>query len=128
FDIRREGFIPAHGGGVLVLESLESARRRGARIHAELLAAEAGADGCHLPQPSQEGQTRVMRLALERAGVRPEQIDFVSAHALSTPLGDTTEIRSIKEVFGTHASRLKINAPKSMLGHTCWSAAVVEAV
>jgi 3-oxoacyl-(acyl-carrier-protein) synthase len=128
FDVRREGFIPAHGGGVLVLESLESARRRGARAHAELLAAEAGADGCHLPQPSQEGQTRVMRRALEQAGLRPEQIDFVSAHATSTVLGDLTEVRSIKEVFGPHASRLKVNAPKSLLGHTCWSAAVVEAV
>jgi 3-oxoacyl-(acyl-carrier-protein) synthase len=128
FDFRREGFIPAHGGGVLVLEDLESARRRGARIHAELLAAEVGADGCHLPQPSQEGQTRVMRRALEQARLRPDQIDFVSAHATSTVLGDLTEIRSIKEVFGGHASELKVNAPKSMLGHTCWSAAVVEAI
>jgi 3-oxoacyl-[acyl-carrier-protein] synthase I len=126
FDVRREGFIPAHGGAALVLEDLESARRR-ARVHAELLAAEAGADGNHLPQPSQEGQTRVMRRALEQARLRPEQIDFVSAHATSTPLGDLTEIRSIKEVFCPHASRLKINAPKSMLGHTCWSAPVVEA-
>jgi 3-oxoacyl-(acyl-carrier-protein) synthase len=128
FDVRREGFIPAHGGGVLVLEDLESARRRGARIHAELLAAEAGSDGCHLPQPSQEGQARVMRRALERAGLGAEQIDFISAHATSTVLGDLTEVRSIKEVFGPHTSRLKINAPKSLLGHTCWSAAVVEAV
>jgi 3-oxoacyl-(acyl-carrier-protein) synthase len=127
FDVRREGFIPAHGGAALVLEDLESARRRGARVHAELLAAEAGADGNHLPQPSQEGQTRVMRRALEQARLRPEQIDFISAHATSTPLGDLTEIRSIKEVFGPHASRLKVNAPKSMLGHTCWSAPVVEA-
>jgi 3-oxoacyl-(acyl-carrier-protein) synthase len=113
---------------VLVLESLESARRRGAHIHAELLATEAGSDGCHLPQPAQEGQARVMRRALEQARLRPEQIDFISAHATSTPLGDLTEIRSIKEVFGPHAYRLKVNAPKSLLGHTCWSAPVVEAV
>ncbi len=128
FDVRREGFIPAHGGGVLVLESLESARRRGARVHAELLSAAAGSDGCHLPQPSQEGQARVMRQALTQARLRPEQIDFISAHATSTMLGDLTEIRSIKEVFGPHAYRLKLNAPKSMLGHTCWSAPVVESV
>jgi 3-oxoacyl-(acyl-carrier-protein) synthase len=128
FDVHREGFIPAHGGGVLVLEGLESARRRGARIHAEILAVEASADGCHLPQPSQEGQVRAMRHALAQARLRPEQIDFISAHATSTPLGDLTEILSIKEVFGPHAYRLKINAPKSLFGHTCWSAPVVEAV
>ncbi len=128
FDVRREGFVPGHGGAALVLESLELARRRGARLRAELLAVEAGADGCHLPHPSQEGQTRIMRRALEQARLRPEQIDFLSAHATSTPLGDVTEIRSIKEVFGTHAPRLKINAPKSLLGHTCWAAALVETV
>ncbi len=128
FDVRREGFVPAHGGGVLVLEDLDAARRRGARIHAELLAAETGADGSHLPQPSQEGQVRVMRRALEQARLRPEQIDFVSAHATSTPLGDEVEVRSIKEVFGPHAARLKVNAPKSLLGHTCCAAAVVETV
>jgi 3-oxoacyl-(acyl-carrier-protein) synthase len=93
-----------------------------------LLAAEAGADGSHLPQPSQEGQTRVMRRALQQARLRPEQIDFVSAHATSTPVGDVVEVLSIKEVFGPHAARLKVNAPKSLLGHTCCSAAVVETV
>jgi 3-oxoacyl-(acyl-carrier-protein) synthase len=128
FDVRREGFVPAHGGGVLVLEDRDAARRRRARIHAELLAAEAGADGSHLPQPSQEGQTRVMRRALEQARLRPEQIDFVSAHATATPIGDVAEVLSIKEVFGPHAARLKVNAPKSLLGHTCCAAAVVETV
>lgn len=128
FDVRREGFVPAHGGGVLVLESLESARRRGARVHAEVLAAVAGSDAYHRPRPIQEGQVRVMREALTEARLRPDQIDFISAHATSTTLGDVTEIRSIKEVFGPHAYRLKLNAPKSMLGHTCWSAAVVESV
>jgi 3-oxoacyl-(acyl-carrier-protein) synthase len=128
FDSRREGFVPAHGGGALVLEDWDAARRRGARIHGELLAAETGADGSHLTQPSQEGQTRVMRRALELARLRPEQIDYVSAHAASTPLGDEVEVRSIKEVFGPHAARLKVNAPKSLLGHTCCAAAVVETV
>jgi 3-oxoacyl-(acyl-carrier-protein) synthase len=128
FDVRREGFVPAHGGGVLVLEDMDAARRRGARVHAELLAAEAGSDGSHLTQPSQEGQTRVMRRALEQARLRPEQIDYVSAHAASTPLGDQVEARSIKEVFGPHVARLKVNAPKSLLGHTCCAAAVVETV
>ena len=69
-----------------------------------------------------------MRKLLERCGVRPEQIDYINAHATSTPLGDITEIRSIKSVFGAHARRLKINATKSMLGHTCWAAPVVETI
>ena len=128
FDVRRDGFVPAHGGGALVLEDLDSARRRGAWIYAEVLAVAAGANGDHLPRPSAEGQARVMRKALEESGLRPEQIDVVSAHATSTLAGDVAEVRSIKEVFGRHAYRLKINAPKSMLGHTCWAAPVVELI
>lgn len=128
FDVRREGFVPAHGGGVLVLERLEAARARGATIHAEVIAVEANSDACHLPQPSAEGQAALIERLLETSGLRPEDIDFVSAHATSTPLGDLTEVRSLKRVFGDHAKRLKINAPKSMLGHTCWAAPVVESV
>ena len=128
YDVRREGFVPAHGGGTLVLESLESARRRGARIHAEILGVEATADANHLPQPSEDGQSRAMVKALRYSGVEPHQIDYVNAHATSTPLGDLTELRSIKNVFGGHADRLRINATKSMLGHTCWAAPVVETV
>ena len=128
FDVRREGFVPAHGGAVLVVEDLAAAERRGARVHAEVLAAEANADACHLPQPSQEGQARLMRRVLHQASLEPEQIDFISAHATSTPLGDLTEVRSIKDVFGKHAYDLKVNAIKSMLGHTCWAAATVESV
>lgn len=128
YDTRREGFVPSHGAAVLILEELEHARRRGAHIHAEILGVASSADGSHLPQPSQEGQSRLMRRLLRTCGVAPEQVDFISAHATSTPLGDLTELRSIKEVFGPHAARLKLNAPKSMLGHTCWSAALVETV
>jgi 3-oxoacyl-(acyl-carrier-protein) synthase len=89
---------------------------------------ESRSDGSHLPQPSEDGQTAVMRAVLDAAGVAPEQIDYVSAHATSTPLGDVTEVRSIKGVFGAHAYKLKLNAPKSMLGHTCWAAPTVESV
>ena len=128
WDTRREGFVPAHGGGVMVLEPLTSAVKRGAKIYAELVAVEASSDGSHLPQPSEEGQTRAMRRVLEKAQLKPEQIDYLSAHATSTPLGDTTEIRSIKNVFGEHAYKLKLNATKSLLGHTCWSAAIVESI
>jgi 3-oxoacyl-(acyl-carrier-protein) synthase len=128
WDTRREGFVPAHGGGVIVLEPLAAAVKRGAKIYAEVVAVEANSDGNHLPQPSEEGQTRLMRRGLEKASLAPEQIDYINAHATSTPLGDITEIRSIKKVFGEHAYTLKLNATKSMLGHTCWAAPVVETV
>jgi len=128
YDTRREGFVPSHSAGALIVESLESAERRGARIHAEVLAVESSSDGNHRPHPSEDGQSAAMAAALESAGVAAEQIDYVSAHATSTPLGDITEVRSIKRVFGPHAYRLKINAPKSMLGHTCWAAPAVESV
>lgn len=120
--------MPAHGGAALVLEDLDVARARGARIYAEILSVAANSDANHLPQPSEDGQVRVMRRALKEAGIDPSQIDYVNAHATSTPLGDLTEVRSIKQVFGAHARELKINAPKSMLGHTCWSAPAVETV
>lgn len=128
YDTRREGFVPAHGGGAIVIETLTSALRRGAKIYAEILGIEANSDGNHLPQPSEEGQARLMTRLLARTGIAPEQIDYISAHATSTPLGDLTELRSIKRVFGAHAKALKINATKSMLGHTCWAAPTVETV
>lgn len=128
YDTAREGFVPAHGGAALVLEDYDAARARGARIYAEVLGAAANSDGNHLPQPSAEGQRRVMTRLLAECGVRPDEVDYVNAHATSTPLGDLTELQSIKSVFGDHAYRLKINAAKSMLGHTCWAAPVVETV
>ena len=128
YDTRREGFVPAHGGATLILEDFDAARARGARIYAEVLGAAANSDGNHLPQPSQEGQRRVMTRLLGECGVKPDEVDYVNAHATSTPLGDLTELRSIKQVFGDHAYTLKVNAPKSMLGHTCWAAPTVETV
>ncbi len=128
YDTAREGFVPSHGAGSLVLESLDHARARGARIHAEILACEAASDASHLPAPSQEGQEHTIRKVLDHGGIAPEQVDFVSAHATSTPLGDISELRAIKSVFGEHTDSLKINAPKSMLGHTCWAAPATEAI
>ena len=128
YDVRREGFVPSHGGGTLVIEPLDRAQARGARIYAEVVGVEANSDGCHLPQPSEEGQTRLMQTVLARCEVDPAQVDYISAHATSTYLGDLTELRSIKRVFGGQAHRLKINAAKSMLGHTCWAAPIVETV
>ena len=93
-----------------------------------MLGVEANSDANHLPQPSEEGQFTVMTKLLAKCGVAPEQIDYVSAHATSTPLGDLTEVRSIRRLLGKQAERVKINAPKSMLGHTCWSAPTVETV
>ena len=128
YDLAREGFIPSHGSAVLVVEELQHALDRGAHIYAEVLGVSAASDGCHLPSPSSEGQARTMKNLLKKCGVAPEEVDYINAHATSTPLGDRTEIGSIKEVFGDHAYRLKVNATKSMLGHTCWAAPVVETV
>jgi len=128
FDTRREGFVPTHGAAGLLLEPLEAARARGARIYAEVVAVEASADGNHLPNPSEEGQSRLFDRVLRAAGLATTDIDYICAHATSTPLGDLTEVRSIRRAFGAHAERLVVNAPKSLLGHTCWSAPVVETV
>ncbi len=128
YDTKREGFLPSHGAACLVVEDLEHALARGAKIYAEVLGVESSSDGSHLPQPSQLGQARLMKRLLKSCNVKPEEVDYINAHATSTPLGDLTELRSIKDVFGDHCKKLKINAPKSMLGHTCWSAATVETV
>ena len=128
YDTKREGFVPTHGAAVLILEELDHAIARGAKIYAEILGVESSSDGNHLPQPSRIGQARLMNRLLKNCGVKATEVDYISAHATSTPLGDLTELRSIKDVFGEHCKTLKINAPKSMLGHTCWSAATVETV
>ncbi|MEO8759344.1 MAG: beta-ketoacyl-[acyl-carrier-protein] synthase family protein [Bacteroidia bacterium] len=128
YDTKREGFVPTHGAAVLILEELDHAVARGAKIYAEILGVESSSDGNHLPQPSRIGQARLMNRLLKNCGVKATEVDYISAHATSTPLGDLTELRSIKDVFGDHCKTLKINAPKSMLGHTCWSAATVETV
>lgn len=128
YDTDREGFVPSHGGGVLILEDYEHAIRRNANIYAEILAVESSSDGNHLSNPSIKGQSRLMSKVLHRAGVKPEQVQYVNAHATSTPLGDKLEIESIKKTYGDHAKRLKVNATKSMVGHAGWSAAAVETI
>jgi len=128
YDKDREGFVPSHGAGALILEDLDHAMARGATVYGEVLGCTSTSDGCHLPSPSTDGQARTLERLLRRNRLRPEDIDYVSAHATSTPLGDQSEVNAIKKVFGEHAYKLKINAPKSMLGHTCWSAPAVETV
>ncbi|HOV85958.1 MAG TPA: beta-ketoacyl-[acyl-carrier-protein] synthase family protein [Syntrophobacteraceae bacterium] len=128
FDVGREGFVASHGSGALVVEELGHALARGARIYGEILGAELRSAASRSPYPSEEHEALVMEQVVRKAGIDRQEIDFVSAHATSTVVGDVTEIRAIKRAFGDHAGKLKINAPKSMLGHTLESAAVVETV
>ena len=128
FDARREGFVPSHGAGAVVLESLASARARGASIHAELLGASAASDSSRLTKPHVEGQVRAIRSALQDARVEPSQVDYINAHATSTPLGDATEASAIKTVFGDQAYRIPINSTKSILKHYVMAAAIVELI
>ncbi len=128
FDANRGGFVYSHGTGVLIVEDLEAALARGAHIHAEILGIKASSDACHTPAPDSAEQERVMREVMREADIKPEQIDYVSCHATATPLGDLQEIAAIKGALGEHALKIKINAAKSMLGHTCWAAPIVETI
>ncbi|WP_173237908.1 beta-ketoacyl-[acyl-carrier-protein] synthase family protein [Legionella antarctica] len=129
FDLLREGFAPAQGSAAVMLESDESAKQRDARIYCELMSASCNSDASRLAKPSKEGQARVIKEALDRAGVKPEAIDYVNAHATSTPIGDRKEVESIKQVFGQHAyDHLLVNSTKSMIGHCLLAASLMECV
>jgi 3-oxoacyl-(acyl-carrier-protein) synthase len=128
FDARREGFVPSEAAAALILESEAHARRRGARVLAELLGGAAASDACRLTKPHVDGQRRAMLNALRDGGVTPDDIDYVNAHATSTPLGDAVEVAAIKEVLGARARRVPINATKSMTGHALTSAGALELV
>jgi 3-oxoacyl-[acyl-carrier-protein] synthase II len=116
------------GSGIMVLESLEHAQRRGARIYAELVGYGMSADAHHITLPALDGAVRSMRLAITSAGVRPEDVDYINAHGTSTPAGDVNETQSIKEVFGAHARSLAVSSTKSMTGHLLGAAGGVESV
>ncbi|MCL4819058.1 MAG: beta-ketoacyl-[acyl-carrier-protein] synthase family protein [Vicinamibacteria bacterium] len=129
FDRDRRGMIPAEGAAVLVLETAESARRRGARIYAELLGFGASCDAHHITasSPDGEGPARAMRAALVHAGLAPERVDYVSAHGTGTPTNDRCEAMAIARVFGDRTGRLPVSSAKSMLGHAMGAASAIEA-
>jgi 3-oxoacyl-[acyl-carrier-protein] synthase II len=130
FDATRAGFVMAEGAGVVMLEDLESAQARGARVYAEVLGYGASNDAYHMaaPDPDSVGVVEMMRQALERAGVEPEQVGYINAHGTSTPLGDLAETKAIKDVFGDGAYDIPISSTKSMVGHMFGAAGAVEAI
>jgi len=130
FDATRDGFVMGEGSGMLILEDLEFAQARGATILAELVGYGSTGDAHHItePAPGGAGLVRAIRRALQKAGLRPDEIEYINAHGTSTPYNDRTETQAIKTCFGEHASRVAISSTKSMTGHTLGAAGAVEAV
>ncbi len=130
FDEDRDGFIISEGAGILLLEELEHAKARGAKIYAEVVGYGLSGDGYHMAAPPEDGNgaVRCMQMALDDAGMKPEDVDYINAHGTSTPLNDVVETRAIKEVYGEHAKKLAISSTKSMTGHMLGGAGGIESV
>jgi 3-oxoacyl-[acyl-carrier-protein] synthase II len=130
FDLNRDGFVMGEGAACMVLESLQHAQKRGAKIYAELAGGSMNADAFHITAPHPDGETveRVMQEALEDANLKPTDIDYINVHGTSTPLGDIAEIKAIQNLFKEHVFALNISATKSMTGHLMGAAGIIEAV
>ncbi len=130
FDATRDGFVLGEGAGALILEEYEHAKKRGAKIYAELIGGGMSSDAYHMtaPHPDGIGVERVMFNCLEDAGITPNKVDAINTHGTSTPLGDTAELKAISKVFGEHAEKININSTKSMTGHLLGAAGAIEAI
>ncbi|MDQ1332040.1 MAG: 3-oxoacyl-[acyl-carrier-protein] synthase 2, partial [Bacteroidota bacterium] len=130
FDKTRDGFVLGEGAGALIVEEFEHAKSRGAKIYAEFVGTGMTADAFHVtaPHPEGLGARNVMKLAIQEAGLKPEDIDYINVHGTATPLGDISETKAIVDVFGEHAYKLNISSTKSMTGHLLGAAGAVEAI